>query len=70
MHVLEVKGIKKNYNGKKIVSDINLYINSGEVVGLLGPNGAGKISSGSWSTDVDLDSDASYVGSAPINISG
>jgi lipopolysaccharide export system ATP-binding protein len=42
MHVLEVKGIKKNYNGKKIVSDINLYINSGEVVGLLGPNGAGK----------------------------
>jgi lipopolysaccharide export system ATP-binding protein len=42
MHTLEVCNIKKNYNGKKIVSDINLNIKSGEVVGLLGPNGAGK----------------------------
>jgi lipopolysaccharide export system ATP-binding protein len=42
MHSLEVQGIGKKYNGKSIVSDINLLINSGEVVGLLGPNGAGK----------------------------
>jgi lipopolysaccharide export system ATP-binding protein len=42
MHYLEIKGIRKSYNGKMVVSDISLNINSGEVVGLLGPNGAGK----------------------------
>jgi len=42
MHYLEIKGIRKSYNGKAVVSDISLNINSGEVVGLLGPNGAGK----------------------------
>ncbi len=45
MHSLEIKGLKKNYNGKQVVSDITLNINSGEVVGLLGPNGAGKTTS-------------------------
>jgi lipopolysaccharide export system ATP-binding protein len=42
MHLLEIKGLKKSYNGKPVVSDISLNISSGEVVGLLGPNGAGK----------------------------
>ena len=42
MHTLEVTELKKNYNGKTIVTDISLNIYSGEVVGLLGPNGAGK----------------------------
>ena len=45
MHSLEIKGLKKSYNGKQVVSDITLNINSGEVVGLLGPNGAGKTTS-------------------------
>ena len=42
MHSLEVSGLKKSYNGKPVVTDITLNINSGEIVGLLGPNGAGK----------------------------
>ncbi len=42
MHSLKIEGLKKSYNGRHIVKDINLFINSGEVVGLLGPNGAGK----------------------------
>lgn len=42
MHTLEITDIKKSYNGKNIVQNISLHINSGEVVGLLGPNGAGK----------------------------
>jgi len=45
MHSLEIKGLKKSYNGKQVVSDTTLNINSGEVVGLLGPNGAGKTTS-------------------------
>ncbi len=42
MHSLKIEGLKKSYNGRHIVKDISLFINSGEVVGLLGPNGAGK----------------------------
>lgn len=42
MHSLEINGLKKSYNGKPVVSDISININSGEIVGLLGPNGAGK----------------------------
>jgi lipopolysaccharide export system ATP-binding protein len=32
MHALEISGLKKSYNGKPVVSDITLNINSGEVV--------------------------------------
>ena len=45
MHSLEIKELKKSYNGKQVVSDMSMHINSGEVVGLLGPNGAGKTTS-------------------------
>ncbi len=37
-----MSGLKKQYSGKPVVSDISLNISSGEIVGLLGPNGAGK----------------------------
>lgn len=42
MHSLQIKELKKSYNGKTVVKGINLHIRSGEIVGLLGPNGAGK----------------------------
>ncbi len=32
----------KSYRGRKVVGQVNLELNQGEVVGLLGPNGAGK----------------------------
>jgi lipopolysaccharide export system ATP-binding protein len=34
--------IGKSYRGRRVVKDVSLFLNRGEVVGLLGPNGAGK----------------------------
>ncbi len=39
---LIARGLKKRYNGKWAVDDVDLEFRAGEVVGLLGPNGAGK----------------------------
>ena len=40
--ILSAQGISKSYNSRKVVDDINIHINKGEIVGLFGPNGAGK----------------------------
>jgi lipopolysaccharide export system ATP-binding protein len=40
--VLEVQGLTKVYRGRKVVNDVALKLQQGEIVGLLGPNGAGK----------------------------
>jgi len=45
MRLLEVKNISKAYNGRRVVSDVSVFVRRGEVVGLLGPNGAGKTTS-------------------------
>jgi len=45
MAELFVQNLQKTYNKNKVVKDISLSVNSGEIVGLLGPNGAGKTTS-------------------------
>lgn len=40
--VLEAQGLTKIYRGRKVVNDVALRLEQGEIVGLLGPNGAGK----------------------------
>ncbi len=42
MKILEGKNITKSYDGKKIIEDISLYVNKGEMVSLLGVSGIGK----------------------------
>ena len=42
---LKALSIEKSYRGRKVVNDISLEVNQGEIVGLLGPNGAGKTTS-------------------------
>ena len=42
---LEVAHLAKSYGSRKVVKDVSLVVQKGEVVGLLGPNGAGKTTS-------------------------
>ena len=42
---LETHDLCKAYRGRKVVDDVSVYVEQGEVVGVLGPNGAGKTTS-------------------------
>lgn len=42
---LEAQGLLKIYKKRKVVNDVSLYVDQGQIVGLLGPNGAGKTTS-------------------------
>jgi lipopolysaccharide export system ATP-binding protein len=40
--VLRAQHLSKSYDSRKVVNDVNIYVDTGEIVGLFGPNGAGK----------------------------
>jgi len=45
MSKLETRHISKTYRGRRVVDEVSVFVQQGEVVGLLGPNGAGKTTS-------------------------
>ena len=42
---LRSQNLVKQYGAKRVVNDVSVEVNQGEIVGLLGPNGAGKTTS-------------------------
>lgn len=42
MNILEIKHLTKRFGGLVAVSDLNLELEQGSIVGLIGPNGSGK----------------------------
>ncbi|QYZ79219.1 ABC transporter ATP-binding protein [Methanofollis formosanus] len=42
MSIIEVKNLKKLFNGREVLQGISFSVEKGEVFGFLGPNGAGK----------------------------
>jgi branched-chain amino acid transport system ATP-binding protein len=75
MPLLELKGVSLAFGGLKVVSDLDMHVEEGEIVSVIGPNGAGKTTlfnliSGIYdpdSGDISLDGQ-SIVGLAPHKI--
>ena len=42
MSLLEMKHIKKSFNGQEVLRDISLTVEKGEVLSIIGPSGSGK----------------------------
>jgi len=40
--LLELKGVSMAFGGLRVVSDLDLHVDEGEIVSVIGPNGAGK----------------------------
>ncbi|MBI5282098.1 MAG: LPS export ABC transporter ATP-binding protein [Candidatus Solibacter usitatus] len=45
LRTLRTEEVSKTYRGRRVVDNVSVSVETGEVVGLLGPNGAGKTTS-------------------------
>ncbi len=43
--LLSARGLVRGFRGRRVVDQVDLRVDAGEIVGLLGPNGAGKTTS-------------------------
>ena len=75
MELLRAQNVSKVFGGLKAVTDFDIYMNKGELVGLIGPNGAGKTTAFNLLTGVyqpsggSIDFDGgSIVGMKPYQI--
>jgi len=42
MPLLELSGLNMSFGGLRVISDLDLHVDEGEIVSVIGPNGAGK----------------------------
>lgn len=61
-HIVRLAGLSAGYDGKPVVSDVDLAIHPGEFVGIVGPSGSGKTTL----MKVILGSVAVYDGTAEV----
>ena len=40
--MIDIQNLCKNYGKKKVLNNLSLHVNKGDVLGFIGPNGAGK----------------------------
>ena len=40
--LISITGLNKSYGKKHVITDVNLSVHAGQIIGLVGPNGAGK----------------------------
>ncbi|MGB2874323.1 MAG: ABC transporter ATP-binding protein [Gaiellaceae bacterium] len=40
--LLKLEGVSKSFGGLRVIDDLDLVVNEGEIVSVIGPNGAGK----------------------------
>mgnify|MGYP000217111530 CR=1 FL=1 len=42
MSVLEIKNIEKSFGGSRVLKDISIQVEDGEIVSIIGPSGSGS----------------------------
>lgn len=68
MNLLEMKNIKKEFNGQSVLKDISLQVKEGEIVSIIGPSGSGKstlLRCATMLTDIDS-GEISYMGKRTV----
>ena len=66
--LLEMKNIKKEFNGQSVLKDISLQVKEGEIVSIIGPSGSGKstlLRCATMLTDIDS-GEISYMGKRSV----
>lgn len=68
MKLLEMKNIKKEFNGLKVLKDISLHVEEGEIISIIGPSGSGKstlLRCAAMLSDIDS-GEISYMGKKTV----